>query len=257
MSLYAFLVNLLFHPVTAPSHAQEWMIKAGVLKDRPDLAASICILYPKLAHHFEDVLPKVSATDGGLVKIVSPVLKELELGQEIKTDDNKFWTNHGFDDDVARRVESLGLSYEELYMYFLRNRLVSNYPPTYKGDERMNITYTPPYLVFDIETTGLPKLLPGRESGALTPALKFPAMNELSQYDQSRLVQISWQLCGVPDEKGVAPVMKKVVEVVRLEVDVVSIPPEASKIHKITDEIVAERGVPLSKIAAGFERVWF
>jgi hypothetical protein len=233
------------------------MIKAGVLKDRPDLAASICILYPKLAHHFEDVLPKVSATEGGLIKIVSPVLKEIEMGQGMKTDDDKFWACHGFDDDIARRVESLGLSYEELYMYFLRNRLVSNYAPTYKGDEGREITHTPPYLVFDIETTGLPKLLHGRESGARTPVLKFPAMNELSHYDQSRLVQISWQLCGVPNEKGVAPIITKVVEVVQLEVNVVSIPPEASKIHKITDEIVAERGVPMSKIAADFERVRF
>ena len=93
------------------------------------------------------------------------------------------------------------------------------------------------YLVFDTETTGLPK----------KTGFNYDYKN-LENFNNSRLVSISWILCNENFE-----ILSKKSYIIKPKGFKIS--EESIKIHKITNEIAKEQGKKLSKVLEKFEKV--
>lgn len=89
-------------------------------------------------------------------------------------------------------------------------------------------------LVFDTETTGLPK----KRCASIKDDSNWP-----------HIVQMSWAHCNMETGKIIS--IKDYI--IRLA-DHLSIPPASTKIHGITDEIMREKGVPIKHVLEDFRK---
>ncbi len=103
--------------------------------------------------------------------------------------------------------------------------------------QTMTTSTTPPalYLVFDTETTGLPKLTPTR-------SLYDP--RNLEAYSTSRIVSIAWKVL-IQSGESFDSLHSAHYYVIP---DGFTIPPESTQIHGITEELARCKGVPIGHI---------
>lgn len=92
------------------------------------------------------------------------------------------------------------------------------------------------YLVFDVESVGLPIF---NTSGPY----RFPSFRHLNKYDTARVVSISWILA---DENG--KLVKQAYHIVRPLDFIIDNNSKAVEIHGITQEIAEEKGIPWHKM---------
>jgi DNA polymerase III epsilon subunit-like protein len=160
---------------------------------------------------------------------------------EILTDDdltnvlleNNKWLVEGYLDTLSKSQDE-----KQIESY---NALLLRYYNTYKkitvnNDIMYQITKTFnfKYIVFDTETTGLPQMINYQT---------FPKYDYLKGYDTARLIQLSWGIYNADDSL--------------LSIENVHVKPNNftinnSHIHGITNEIAAEKGIPVEEALCKF-----
>lgn len=90
-------------------------------------------------------------------------------------------------------------------------------------------------LFFDVETTGLPQL---QDSEDGRKGKRYPAYTNLTAYDTSRVVQLSYLVCSFPSLEEISS-HDSIIQCSNFTI-------ENSHIHGITTEIALEQGIPFT-----------